>query len=434
METNSLEEHQKRLDILCQEITRKTGKTPEEHYRERNKRMKDVFELEVPDRIPVWISVDGNRFANLPRASAYYDPKPWNDAIIDVFLQLEPDTGMGEFGMSGATMDAMGVKNKLWPGGPLPSDYSYQAVEKENMKAEEYDLFLTDPSDFLLRYYLPRVYGALEPLKRMPPLTRIYGSIEFMAGIFSSPEFEDLARSIFNAGKALAEYHQASGDAQKALISLGFPPFSYFGGVGGAPFDIISSFFRGMKGAMLDMYQRPEKLLELCDLLLRLNIANAMPVNPDDPDYPKRAGIPLWRGDKNFMSDGQFKKFYWPGLKKAMLASIDMGYIPVPGFEAHFGERLECLLELPRGKVIALVDYTDVVQAKKILGGHVCVVSSSPPSLEYTSIEETEDYYKRLIDDCGEGGGFMMNVTLPKDAGMGELKALVNSIKEYGTY
>lgn len=429
-----MEEQQKEFELLQEKVTCSTGKTPDEHYRERDKRLKDVFELRVPDRVPIWIGADGNRFANLPRANAYYDPRPWNNAIIDVFLELEPDTGMGEFGMPGASMDAIQVKNKLWPGGPLPPDYPYQAVEKENMKAEEYDLFLTDPSDFLLRYYLPRIYGALEPLKRMPPLTQIYGSMEFVAEIFTSPEFEHLVRSISKAGKALAAYHQRSGNLQQDLMSLGFPPFSYFGGAGGAPFDIISSFFRGMKGAMLDMYQRPEKLLNLCDLLLKLNIANAMPANPDDPDYPKRAGIPLWRGDKNFMSDEQFQKFYWPGLKKAMMASIDMGYIPVPGFEAHFGKRLECLLELPKGKVIALVDYTDVVQAKNILGGHVCVVSSSPPSLEFTSIKKTEDYYKKLIDDCGEGGGFMMHMVFPKEATLDELKVLISSLKEYGTY
>jgi hypothetical protein len=30
----------------------------------------------------------------------------------------------------------------------------YQFVEGEYMKAEEYDLFLMDPSDFIIRYYL----------------------------------------------------------------------------------------------------------------------------------------------------------------------------------------------------------------------------------------------------------------------------------------
>jgi hypothetical protein len=41
-----------------------------------------------------------------------------------------------------------------------------------------------------------------------------------------------------------------------------------------------------------------------------------------------------------------------------------MGYIPIPGFEAHFGDRLECLLELPKGKFCAYIDHSDVFQAK----------------------------------------------------------------------
>ena len=70
--------------------------------------------------------------------------------------------------------------------------------------------------------------------------------------------------------------------------------------------------------------------------------------------------MPLWRGDKFFMSQKQFEKFYWPGLKKIMQASIDLGYIPMPFFEAEFGRRLECLLDLPKGKVIASVQHMDV--------------------------------------------------------------------------
>ena len=33
------------------------------------------------------------------------------------------------------------------------------------MKADEYDLLITDPSFYFRNFYLPRVFGALEPLE-----------------------------------------------------------------------------------------------------------------------------------------------------------------------------------------------------------------------------------------------------------------------------
>jgi uroporphyrinogen-III decarboxylase len=260
------------------------------------------------------------------------------------------------------------------------------------------------------------------------------GGFEGITTLFAAPEFRQLARALFKAGKELNDYRLATGDVQEELALLGFPAFSHPGGVGVAPFDTVSSFLRGMKGSMIDMYRRPEKLLRLCDMILEQRIAAATPADPDKRGNPKRVGMPLWRGDKSFMSDQQFKKFYWPGLKKVMLATIELGYVPIPFFEAHFGDRLEHLLELPRGKVIALVDHTDVIRAKEILGGHTCIIGTAPASLKYASLPEVEDYYKNLIRVCGKGGGFMLNISCPDKATTESFKAMVGSIKEYGRY
>jgi hypothetical protein len=53
-------------------------------------------------------------------------------------------------------------------------------------------------------------------------------------------------------------------------------------------------------------------------------------------------------------------------LKKALQADIDLGFVPMPFFEAEFGDRLECLLELPKGKVLASVEYMDAAKARAI--------------------------------------------------------------------
>ncbi len=426
----------KDIETLRAEIEKKSGRTPEQLYEEREKRVREAIELKEPDRIPILVNPDPSRYAGLPRSAAYYNPVAWKLAIRQITLDFEPDLANAGFASAGPAWDALEVKNRLWPGGPLPPDYEYQFIEGEYMKEDEYDLLINDPTDFMLRCYLPRVYGALAPLAKMPSISYMYMGFEGITTLFTRPEFKQMARALTKAGREMEKFRQLTGDAQEELALLGFPPFSFSGsvGVGFAPFDTISSSLRGMKGSMLDMYRQPEKLIQACDIILQRRIARAVPADPKKRGNPKRVGMPLWRGDLAFMSDAQFQRFYWPGLKKAMQTLIDLGYIPMPFFEARFGKRLECLLELPRGKVIASVDHTDAVLAKEILGGHCCVSTGGPSSLKLHSLKEVEEYYKKLMDACKKGGGLMLNIRLPDRAGKEDVQAMLNSLREYARY
>jgi hypothetical protein len=428
------EKQAQQLKKLKEKIEKESGKTTEQLYEEREGRVRDAIELKVPDRVPLWMVPDPVRYAGLKHSAEFYDPAAWHAAVQAATLEFEPDLSLPGFGSSGLSWEALDVKNRLWPGGPLPADYEYQFVEGEYLKEDEYDHFLSDPSDFVVRYYLPRVYGNLAPLTKLPNLSSMFNSFEGSLALFCSPEFKQLAKTIAKASQESKKYHQATGDAGEELAQLGFPAFSYPGGVGGAPFDTVSSFLRGMKGSMIDMYRRPEKLLQLGDMILDQKIKTALPADPTKRGNPKRLGIPLWRGDTSFMSDQQFKKFYWPGLKKALMADINLGFVPMPFFEDHFGSRLECLLELPKGKVAALVDHTDVVRAKEVLGNHCCVIGTAPASIRYASLQAAADYFKNLIKQCARGGGFMINLSFPSVGSSADLKAMIDSIKEYARY
>lgn len=418
------------------EIEKTAGKTVEQLYEEREKRVRDAIELKVPDRVPLMVAVNTSLYAGIPNSTAYYDPIGWKRAMRQITLDFEPDMCNAGLPTSGQALEILDVNNRLWPGGPLPPDYEYQFIEGEYMKEDEYDLFLSDPSDFMIRYYLPRMYGALASLSKLPPLGVLFQGFEGLTPMFASPEFVRLARSLSRAGREMAKFRKTIGDAYEELAVLGFPAFAHVGtgGVGGAPFDTVSSFLRGMKGSMLDMYRRPEKLLQACDMILERRIANARPADPKKRGNPKRTGMPLWRGDKSFMSEKQFEKFYWPGLKKALQATIDFGYVPVPFFEAEFGDRLERLLELPKGKVIAAIEHMDAVKAKEILKGHTCIMVRNPLSSKLWSLREVEKYNKELIDKCGKGGGLILNIRLPDKGARAEFKQLVDSIKEYSRY
>ena len=431
---NGVELYQEEQKRIKAEIERKHGKTTEQLYAEREKRARDTTELRVPDRVPLSINADPANYTNIQRSAAYYDPLAWKRAVREVTVAFEPDMANAGLPMSGAAMEALGVTNRLWPGGPLPPDYEYQVEEKEFLKEEEYDIFLNDPTDFMIRYYWPRMYTSMAPLAKLPPLSGMLGGLEGLSVILSSPEFEEAAKAIKKAAKETLEFRAMIGNSYGDLAYLGFPPFSQLGvgGVGGAPFDTFSSSIRGMKGSMLDMYRNPDKLIRACDMLIDRRIARAVKATPEN--IGKRVGMPLWRGDKSFMSEKQFEKFYWPGLKKALQATVDIGYVPIPFFEAKFGDRLARLLELPKGSIIASVEDVDTAQAKDILKGHTCVLARGPFSLRVASPNEIVAYYKELFDKHGKGGGIMFNIRLPEKASIADIQKMVASIRDYCRY
>ena len=144
-------------------------------------------------------------------------------------------------------MTTLDIKSRVWPGGPVPDNYEYQFIEGEYMKEDEYDMFLNDPSGFMIRRYLPRVYGALAPLAELPPMDSMFMGLEFFTPLFAGPEFLEMAKRLAEAGRHVEEFRKTVGNASEELAQLGFPPFASFapGGVGGAPFDTVTSFLRG---------------------------------------------------------------------------------------------------------------------------------------------------------------------------------------------
>ncbi len=441
--------YQERLKQLREEIERKYGKSVEQLREEREKRVTDVIELRVPDRVPVTIQtgVFSARYTGLPLSAMYYDHAAYQEACLKTALDFEPDTGASMVLVnSGLVLELLDVRYQRWPGGSLPADTPFQFVEGEYMKADEYDLFLDDPSDFILRYYLPRIYGSFEPLKKLPPLRNMIGGqgLSALLGLLLRPEFKQLAEKLSQAAGEQEKLRSEAMEFADVMNYLGFPN-QYGGGTGGglgaggipsAPFDTISDNLRGMRGTMLDMYRCPDKLLAACEKILVWRIAQSVPTTPDAKGNRKRAGMPLHRGSQGFMSIPQFEKFYWPTLKKAILANIELGYISAPFWEGIWDDRLEYLLELPKGKVLFHCELTDIYRAKEVLGDHICIQGGVPPTiLQVGSPQDVDELCKKLIKVVGKNGGFILGPGSAIDYAKPEnIKAMVDSVKKYGWY
>jgi hypothetical protein len=433
---SEIEKYQQESRVLKKQIEERTGKTVEQLYNERSTRCRAAVELKKADRVPFFFMVDMQTFAEVPNAASYYDPLKMKRAMRQAAVDLEPDMAEGGFPSCGDAMTELDVKNVLWPGGPLPADAGMQAVEGEYMKADEYDLFLNDPTGFVIRRFLPRVYGVLQPLAKLPPMDSMFGGFDALTPMLASPEFIEMAKHIAAAGKKVEKFRKNIMEISGDLEKLGFPPFASFGGggVGGAPYDTITSHLRGMKGSMMDMYRQPDNLIKACNIILERRISRAIPADKNAKDYPQRIAMPLWRGDPTFMSEAQFLKFYWPGLKKSLQTHVDLGYVPVPFFEAPFGERLKYVLELPKGKIIVSIDARDISIAKKLLAGHSCLLVRSPNSAKVWSLNQMQIFLKDIIDTWGKQPGLIIIIMVPDRTSLKDIQEMAKWFREYSRY
>ena len=320
-----------------------------------------------------------------------------------------------------------------WPGHGLPANASsIQFVEGEYMKEDEYDLLIHDPSDFWIRTYVPRVFGAFESWKYMNPFTSI---IEIPAAWFmpyARPDLQAAAQRLIDIGKEITVWSKMIGEFQQWAQESGYPALRST--LCKAPFDTIGDTLRGTKGIIRDMFRRPEQLLEAIDVVsdftIRQTIATA------NATQAITASFPLHKGADGFMSPKQFEKFYWPSLKKVVDALANEGIRSELFAEGTYDSRLESVNEFQKGVVGWLFDKTDMAMAKKILGKTCCISGNVPSSLMVTGgPREVKEYCRKLIEVCAQGGGFILAGGAWVNQGNPDnLRAMMEAAKEYGRY
>jgi hypothetical protein len=414
------------------------AQTPEELFKERSKRVEDAIQLKVPDRVPFLpaFSFFPAKYAGISFEEAMYDYDKLAEISKNAILDFEPDMYMNPFSQLalGPLMELFDYKQLRWPGHGVSPNYTYQFVEDEYMKADEYDAFLSDPTDYMLRTYLPRICGALEPLKKLPPLAgQQYFRLLIGTAVLSEPEVAGAIETLLKGGAEAHRMRSKMSAFVKEMAELGFP--TQFGAVAYAPFDCIGDYFRGTRGVMLDMYRNPDKLIAATEKILPV-LASSVTSAAQSSGVP-RVFMPLHKGAQGFMSLEQFKTFYWPTLQELMLVMIEAGITPCPLFEADYTDRLEIIKDIPVGKAVYWFENTDIFKAKEVLGDRICIRGNVPAPLLCTgSPQQVRDYCKKLIDVVGRGGGFIMDggIGIPDEARTENVKAMAQFTREYGIY
>ena len=172
------------------------------------------------------------------------DPKRFYlDLYIDTFH-------IPTIGGSGALYDLLDFKQLKWLHARsernrlTDPNVIFQFVEPdgriyEGMRPEEYEWWINDPTDYMLRGFWPRLAGALAPLSELLPIWHINSYTRMMSlSQFASDNVIEALKSLIEAGKEAVKFKQTLFQYVFEMINQGLPPrstvfcsapFDYFG-------------------------------------------------------------------------------------------------------------------------------------------------------------------------------------------------------------
>jgi hypothetical protein len=403
---------------------------------EREKRIMDAIHLKMPDRVPVICAMGyfPAKYVGIPCSAAYYDYDAWYDAYRKTLPDFPADMIFAQPFSPGKALEILDPKQSRWPGHGVSPYHGHQAIEIDNMRGDEYDDFIEDPSDYMFRIHMSRTSDKLAGLAKLPRLSDLHGvmGIQMLAAAFEEPDVSRAIDTLLKVGREQKKWRSRMMKFDKMMLDMGFP--RYFHGAAMPPYDLISHSMRGMTGTMTDMFRHPDKLIQACEKILERTLARPLPP-PNEKGYI-RMFMTNTRGSDDFLSKKQFDTFYWPTFKRLVTGLIEKGATPCIFFEGNFTSRLEYLLEFPKGKMLARLDTTDIFRAKEVLKDHICIEGNVPSSLlQMGTVQEVKDHCKKLIDVVGKDGGFILAPRSSTDEVNPEnLKAMIEFTQEYGVY
>jgi hypothetical protein len=326
--------------------------------------------------------------------------------------------------------DLLGLNLVDWPGHGVADDSPWQYREGEYMKADEYDALAADPSDYFRRSYLPRIGSSFAPLAALDPFSDMMEAIGLPFNIlpFADPAVVEGVKRIAEAANETIAYLEIMDRvAADAAGRLGIPALE--SGILKAPYDVIADTLRGTKGIVMDRFRQPQKIIEAAERMAPLQVS--MGVRQTAVADSPLTLMPLHKGADGFMSDADFRTFYWPTLQTVLKGLVYEGIVPVLFAEGSYNKRLRVIADdgLPDGSVIWLFDQVDMFEAKRTLGGHACIMGNVPNSLLALGTgEEVAQYVTRLLDGCATDGGFILGSgAVVDDAKPETLRAMIET-------
>ncbi len=206
------------------------------------------------------------------------------------------------------------------------------------------------------------------------------------------------------------------------------------------PLDLLQ-YYRGIDQLTMDLYEEPEKVHAFCEWVMEYEIVHAMQIAMamGAGEVPGADVIFFYNGGPPGMSRGIYEEVFWPYAKAMNAAWVGRGFKVWNHWDndhTPFLETIRAISEgIPKGKIVMDFEKTNMKAAKEALGGIVTVYGNVPSALfVYGSPEDVDDYCRQLIEDCAEGGGFILGseCEVPWDAKPDNVRAMIDAARNYG--
>jgi uroporphyrinogen-III decarboxylase len=329
-------------------------------------------------------------------------------------------------------MELQSPTNMAWsgmPGNPIGDNSIQQYIEFPILLDDEFDEYFNDYVTWRVHKELPRNSNLLKPLENFH---LGFGTVG-LANAVSRPEMKEMIKTLWEIADGYKVLNAKKAAFNKQMEEMGYPIIR--AGMGaGVPFDGYSDFLRGTLLSLADLYTNPDEVRRYIDSTFEQTIAGIKASKGRDDG--KLVFMALHKGMDGFMSDEHYREYYWSHLQKIIEAIIEADKIPYIFTEGKYNSRLDCLTEVPVGKVFYHFEEVDMALAESKLGKIACIGGGfSPYLLNYGTKEQVVDECKRLLDICAPGGGFIFETAYGMDYAKDEnVEAMFETVRTYGKY
>lgn len=367
-----------------------------------------AMRLEKPDRVPIAILATAaplSRLGGITIAQFYSDGKKADETISKVF----DDCGGWDLDLGSLSADSI-LMNKVimslvqgmkleFPGLDLPDNYSYQAREQEVLKREDYDTIADIGWEkFMLNDFIYRLVDI-------------------------TPDQLD---GYMNA--VIPRFFEGIEAWNKRGVVTMYPPTTFTN----HPFFRLS-LGRSMIKFTEDLYYEPDKveraLKKMTAEFIETQVSGCKLFNS------KKTLVTEERAGPFFYPPKIFDRFWWPYTMEIVNALWSEGIVSWFHLDTPWDRSISYFKQLSRGSAVLAFDgTTDIFAAKKVLRGHLCLAGDVQADLlSIGKPEEVEAYCKKLIDEVGGDGGFILcsGCEVPEAVKIENLKAMIKTGKTY---
>lgn len=153
------------------------------------------------------------------------------------------------------------------------------------------------------------------------------------------------------------------------------------------------------------------------------------------PDYKYCFDASIMMLAQNILNPKQFERFYWPSLKRLLDAYAAKGMNVRIFAEGTILRYADYFKDYPKGTLTFHIERDDPFEFRKALPNACIMGGLTTDMLSSASPKECVDYAKRLCDELGKDGGFIISenkmLSYKNDAKAENLAAVTQFIRDY---